>query len=158
MKHLTEDQFTEWASGERPNETAQHLRECSACLDEVRALSMALERFKTEVSDCAAARPVFSGAQIRAQAENQPAPARTLWKILPVPALVAIAVLAVMLSRPEEVKAPPPSTDAADDALLLAVNTDVYRASPEALRPAASLNKERNKLLTPAPASSSQKK
>ena len=157
MKHLSEDQFAEWASGERRDETAQHLRECSLCMDEVRALNSALDGFKAEVNTRADARRPFSGVQIRALAEGKPVPARSLWKMLPVPALVAVAVLAVMLSRPD-VKAPPPNTDAADDALLLAVNSDLYRAAPEALRPAASLNKERNKLLTSTQDQSSQKK
>jgi len=149
MSHLTEEQFVEWASGERNDEAAQHLRECAQCIDEVRRLSLALEGFKAEINDGASARYVpFTGAQIRALAAAQAKPKRSLWRMLPVPALAAIAVLAVVLSQPDSVKAPTPNTDAADDALLMAVNTDVYRTAPAALRPVAALSKERNQLLS----------
>ncbi|HUR36861.1 MAG TPA: hypothetical protein VM009_03525 [Terriglobales bacterium] len=151
MKHLTEEQFVEWANGERKDECAQHLRECPQCLDEVRELSMALEGFKAQIHDGAKERHVpFTGAQIRARANSQPVASRSFWKIIPVPALAAAAVLAIMLYKP----APAPqvnqvaSSDEADNALLLAINSDVYRAAPSALRPAGTLNMERNQILT----------
>jgi hypothetical protein len=150
MKHLTEEQFVEWSSGERKDECAQHLRECPQCLDEVRELSMALEGFKAQIHDGAKERHVpFTGAQIRARATTQPRVSRTFWKLIPVPTLAAAAVLAIMLYKPA---APPPvtnvaSSDEADNALLLAINSDVYRAAPSALRPASTLNQERNKIL-----------
>ena len=148
MKHLSEEQFVEWASGERSEEASQHLRECSECLAEVQQLHTALEGFKGEIKEHAEGRTPFTGAQIRALAGAQTATSRAWWKLLPVPALAAVAVLAVMLSKPMEVKAPAPNTDDADNALLLAVSSDVYRAAPSALTPAASLNKERNQILT----------
>lgn len=159
MKHLSEEQFVEWASGERSEEASQHLRECAACLEEVRQLNAALEGFKAEIKERADERVAFTGAQVRALA-NQPKPSRSLWKILPVPALAAAAVLVVMLVKPVPVSQPTPqpnvvaSNDAADDALLLAINSDVYRSAPTALHPAATLNTERNALL----ASSQRKK
>ena len=74
MKHLSEEQFVEWASGERSDEAAQHLRECPQCLDEVRQLSLALEGFKAEVHESAQEHHVpFTGAQIRARAGTQAA-------------------------------------------------------------------------------------
>lgn len=149
MKHLHEEQFVEWASGERNDEAAQHLRECARCMDEVRRLSLALEGFKAEINAGASGRYVpFTGAHIRALAATEAKQKRSLWRLLPAPALAALAVLAVVLSRPDPVQAPLPNTDAADDALLLAVNSDVYRTAPAALRPAAELNKERNQILT----------
>src|SRR4051812_39759173 len=39
MKHLDEEQFAAWASGERNDEMSQHLRECAECLAEVRELN-----------------------------------------------------------------------------------------------------------------------
>ncbi len=152
MKHLHEEQVVEWVSGERKDESAQHLRECAQCLAEVRQLAGAFEGFKTDIRETAAQDQVaFTGAQIRALAATQREPAKSFWKILPVPALAAVVLLAVMVSRPEPVKPPPPlSNDAADEALLLAVNSDVYHTAPAALRPVASLNKERNQILTTA--------
>ncbi|HUS19088.1 MAG TPA: hypothetical protein VMZ25_05525 [Terriglobales bacterium] len=149
MKHLNEEQFIEWAGGERNEECIQHLRECPQCLDEVRELSMALQGFKAELHETAKAGHVaFTGAEIRARANAQSAASRSLWRMLPVPALAAAAVVALVLFKPVEQKPPAPSTDEADNALLLAVSYDVYRASPAALNPAGSLNKERNQILT----------
>ena len=152
MKHLSEEQFAEWASGERSEAVAQHLRECADCLAEVRELNSALEGFKAEITESAARRVSFTGAQVRARA-SEPQRSRSVWKLLPVPVLAAAAVLAVMLYNP----APEPVTnvpqqvaanDDADNALLMAINSDVYRATPAALKPVASLNQDRNQILT----------
>ena len=147
LNHLSEEQFAEWASGERHEAVAKHLRECAPCMAEVRGLSLTLEDFKTALhAQALQGQVACSGAKVRMRAEAaQPAPSR--WKWMPVPALAALA-LVVLMSLPDRVKPPAPNTDAADDALLLAVSADVYRTSPTALRPAAELNKERNQLLT----------
>lgn len=154
MKHLSEEQFVEWAGGEPNEAVTQHLRECEQCRAEVHQLNAALEGFKADIKERATERIPFTGAQIRARA-NQPQPSRSLWRFVPVPALAAAAVLAVMLYNATPYKPVTPvqnvvavNTDEADNALLMAINSDVYRATPAALKPLASLNKERNQMLT----------
>ncbi len=162
MKHLSEEQFVAWASGERDEQAGQHLRECPQCLAEVRELNAALEGFKTQIAQRAEARAPFFGHQVRARAEAR---SGSLWRFVPVPALAAAAVLAFMVYEP----ALPPITDAktpqqvavndeADNALLLAISADVQRAAPAALRPVAQLNKERNALLTGSQENANQRK
>lgn len=155
MRHLSEEQFVAWASGERDEQVAQHLRDCAACLAEVRELNTALEGFKAEVKQHTDARVPFSGAEVRARAAAEAKPKWSFWRIVPVPALAAAAVLAIMLYKPTPTQVPvahPPqqvaANDQADDALLLAINADLNYASPAALRPVAKLHKERNQLLT----------
>lgn len=154
MQHLNEEQFVAWASGERDEQTAQHLRDCAACLAEVRELNGALEGFKAGIQRQAEARVPFSGAQVRARAESVARPKLSGWRMLPVPALAAAAVFAFMVYEPAlpparvDVPQQVAASDQADDQLLMAIHADLNYAAPAALRPVAKLNKERNQLLT----------
>lgn len=149
MKHLTDEQFAAWTSGERNDEAAAlHLGECAACAEEARGLTAAVAAFSSEIQDRAAARVPFTGGHIRARAEMQARPTRAWWRLLPVPALAAAIVIAMVMMRAPEPKPPAVSQDAADEALLMQINRDVYRAAPAALTPVAAINKERNQLLT----------
>ncbi|HUQ49351.1 MAG TPA: hypothetical protein VM056_01445 [Terriglobales bacterium] len=152
MNHLNEDQFAECAIGIADAATTKHLAECSACRDEAESLKLELGAFGQAVRSEAETRPPqMSSAQIRAMASQRSqanVSKSRLWRLLPVPALAAAIVLGVVLMKPP---VPPPSTavsDAADDALLLRVSNDVYRATPSALQPARFLHKERNDFLT----------
>src|SRR5665213_2878017 len=99
--HLTEEQISAWISGERNEETAKHLHECSTCMAEVESTAGALLLFRDSG---------FQGAEYwQSQPSPQPSARFGEWAMASV--VVMIAFIGVVVLRqpapPSPVQAPP---------------------------------------------------
>jgi hypothetical protein len=151
-QHLSDEQMTACLAGEGSTGFSAHLADCAQCRAEAQALSGAIAGFRSAL-DMAAPR-VMSWDPV-ALAQESPMRPRLQWAS----ALAAVAVLLVLASvlftrapRPETSK----SREAADEALLLQVQTDVGRYIPRALVPAQSIADERTTILVARSKQSSQ--
>lgn len=141
--HLNDQQITAWMLGERGPEAATHIAGCAQCRAETEALSGTISGFRATVH--AATPPDVKWSRVALALSDAP---RT-WPGLAA-SLVAVAALLIVSSL-LLMRAPQPavsnSHEAADEALLLQIQSDVGRYEPLALAPAQTIAEERASIL-----------
>ena len=152
MKHLEKEQIVGFlvdAEGCDPS-SREHIAACPECSAAADVLRSGLTNFRDSLHQTAEQHePAWTGPQIRALAAQRSLSDRkyVLLKWAAMPALAAV-LLTAFLVRPERPPVANVSNDASDEALLMQVNTAVYREAPMALAPAGLIKKERTKQLT----------
>lgn len=141
MKHLNDREFAHLVSGESDAAAAAHAASCDLCAAEIERLRGFAGSFRQLIVDAGECAAVV-----------QPAPERLVarpW--LPLAAALAGLLLAsVALLHHAPPQHPGPAAqhaqkDVSDDLLLLDVDADIRRATPEALAPASLILQARNK-------------
>jgi hypothetical protein len=132
--HLSEEQLEKWISGAREDATDQHLKGCAQCRQEATELKQALAHFRGSIH--------ASVATYRLRCE--PPASKESWAaaifgrrwayaaMMAVMLVGSVVLLKVDSRRP----ATPRSDTVADEAFVLAIQTDIGREAPAALAPA----------------------
>jgi anti-sigma factor RsiW len=153
MKHIAEDQWSDWVSGntENQSEIDSHLHSCEICRTEGERFRSLLAEFSGAAHQEATREESFwttQRADILRRADSGNRPFTWRWAI-PIPAAALVLVLTIMVMRSSAPKTPPvQSNDARDEALLLQIQNDSYRQVPAALAPAGLIVEERNRVLS----------
>jgi len=123
--HLSQDQISQWISGDRSGESARHLEGCAACSDEVTRLESALAGFRESVQAWPAPPPSLP--------HPRSAPRVARW-------VLAAAVLAATVAAPVYWRHRAQAQAARADATLLQqVDAEVSEAVPSPMQPLVQL-------------------
>jgi hypothetical protein len=135
--HLENSAWAAWLAGEEEPAAREHLAACDACAQEAAALRGHLAAFRETIHSASEARE-FAWAR---SAEDRPAASwgSILLHWVPRAALAACLLAAVILMNAPRPAPPAVSSDAADNALLEAIQNDLNQQAPTALAPAESL-------------------
>jgi hypothetical protein len=155
MKHLKPDQIIQLVAMDEHDSSnqvlRQHLAECPACRAQVDDLHSTVKGFGQAMKETADSHHVqFSGGQIRtlaAQRSRSHSTSNSWLRWMSVPVLGAL-ILAAVTFLPQRQSVLTNAADAADEALLLKVNSAVSRDAITALAPATLINVERNQKLS----------
>ena len=141
MAHVEDAEFAAWLVGEEDQVTLEHLDSCDACRREAVDFRRALGAFRDALRNAAEERRIAWAppAQAVAGTARRWLSAEAFLRWAPRAALAASVLAAALVMRSPRPAAPPASTDAADNALLLEIDADLSRQAPAALAPAETL-------------------
>lgn len=141
MVHLEDTEFASWLVGEEDLGTLEHLDACGSCRREAVDFRRALGAFRDAIRDAANKRQIewTPPVQTLAGTAGRWLDAEVILRWAPRAALAACVLMMALLMRSPRPAAPPALTDAADNALLLEIDTDLSRQAPAALAPAETL-------------------
>jgi anti-sigma factor RsiW len=145
--HLETSELSEWALGFSTQQVSRHVQSCATCRTEANALREAIGGFRESVH-AEAERDANFWSRQRAGIRER-VNARRPVSLLRSVSLAATALVlgAVLLLTPSPQISPSTNNDAADDALLQQVDSDVRQGFPTALGPAVLISQERNSAL-----------
>jgi len=124
--HLSPEQISAWALGERAPETLEHVRACSSCLSALEEFDETLAQFRLSVHEAAA-------EQQPAVWELKPARPRIFWRLSAACATIAIVLATSRLGTVPERHGQ--DSAAADAALLKQIDSDVSQIVPDSMEP-----------------------
>jgi hypothetical protein len=135
IAHLEDFAMAAWLAGEEDAAALAHLEACTPCRKEAVDLRERLKKFSEAVHAAGDAREIRWVQPAEAAAVQRISPGVVLaWTVRG--ALAAcVLVLALLMNAPRP-SAPAPSSDAADNALLQAIQSDLNQRAPQALAPA----------------------
>jgi hypothetical protein len=130
-QHLTQEQIAAWMLGERPSETIQHLRSCSACEAEVLLLGTTLLDFRGAVREWSRENTTSTVMPAPTVLHH---PLFTFNRACLTMAVAIVCVLLAIILRPQ--RSADPSTNAISDrALMTQVDDQISRTVPTAMDP-----------------------
>jgi len=138
IRHLSPEQISQWAIGDRTAETEQHAKECAACREAIDRLQGSLELFRDSIRELSEAR-----LGVGSRAAWTPPRARSFWN-RPVMRWAAAAAAVVMVGAIPAYKGCEDSqrrvAAAKQDAVLLQeVDAGLSRSVPQPLESWSSL-------------------
>ena len=146
--HLNEQQFGELVLGTGNAESAGHIETCDVCRAEAEGVRTAISDCRELAQQAAEHDEVFWARQrfaIRQRLAGHRLVPQVRWVAMA--AMVLVVSAALLLTRvPQPVQQA--NNDAADDALLQQVQSDLGRDYPAALAPAVLIDEERNSVLS----------
>lgn len=139
-EHLGDSAFAAWALDAGEREALDHLSACGECRKEAVDLRRRLAAFREAIHAAGERTEVeWRGQAAEEGVARKSAPRRALLRWVPATGLAAIALVVALVTRAPKRAPPPASNDAADNALLLAIQSDLSRQAPAALAPAETL-------------------
>jgi len=126
MSHLSPEQISAWAMGERAPETLEHVRACWSCLAALEEFGETLAQFRLAVHETAA-------EQQPTVWELKPARPRIFWRLSAACATIAIVLATSRLGTVPERRSQ--DSAAADVALLKQIDSDVSQMVPDSMEP-----------------------
>ena len=143
--HLSDQQWAAAILEQSEKATADHLRECAACREELTSFAEALGEARQQIRSATERPESFwrrqreaISAHVAARAFHQP------WKrwVWATATVTLILLASTLLSRNSAPPLPVAAQADPDDALLLSVQQSISSDLPQALRPAALLTQE----------------
>lgn len=135
--HLEDRKLAQWLEGEADAAPLEHLEACEPCRKEAVDFRRSLTAFREAIFAEGKAREFRWTPPAEAPAARRPAWGTVLaWSLRA--ALAACVLAAVLWMRPPKPAPAPAASDAADDALLQKIQSDLSQQAPDALQPAES--------------------
>ena len=144
--HLEKSEWSEWALGLSTQQVSRHVQSCATCRTEANALRETIGRFRESVHAEAERDAIFWSRQ-RAGIRERVHARRPVSLLRSVSLAATVLVLGAVLLLTPSPEISPSNNDAADDALLQQVDSDVQQGFPTALGPAVLISQERNSAL-----------
>lgn len=141
MRHLDDRQFARLVNGESDAAAAAHVEACGVCAAEIERLRGFAGNFREAILAAGERAPLAEPARERRAVRSWAPLAAALAGLL----FVSLALLHHAPPQPPARAAQHAPKDASDDLLLLEVDADISRPTPEALAPVSLILQARNK-------------